>query len=289
MSEAVSPSDVSAVVCTMNSIASIEQCLTSLRAADVGEIIVVDAASGDGTRQIAERYADLVLQDPGIGLGTARNLGIARSTKNFILNIGSDNVMPRASLGEMLRLLTEEGVQGVSARTVVQGDDYLARSMNAWWSARFRAGPTRVIGTPSLFDGELLRTHPYDTARQHSDDSELCERWRTQFDARFAISDAQVFEVGKNSWGEVALRCRNYGFSDNEVYRSGASMGWTLARKLKSITHPARVDLVEPLGRLGLRRGIEAAPFLAAFTGMRYASWVRHAWKSTHEDPSTAG
>jgi len=274
------PSQVSAVICTMNSINSIEQCLMSLQEIGIGEIIVVDAKSTDGTREIADRYATMLLEDPGIGLGTARNMGIAVSTKRFILNIGSDNVMSRGSLMEMLKTLAADHLQGVGAMTVVEGNDYLARSMNAWWGTRFRQGPTSVIGTPSLFDGALLRANPFDTSRQHSDDSELCERWSAQFDARFAISSARVFEVGKNSWGEVALRCKNYGFSDNEVFKNGSATGWTLNRKLKSIAHPARVDFVEPLGRMGLRTALPTAPFLLAFTGMRYASWVKNALRS---------
>ena len=76
-----SPQDVAAVVCTMNSGVSIRECLASLRAAGVGELIVVDASSSDGTREIALELADQVVDDPGIGLGNARNVGIAITTR----------------------------------------------------------------------------------------------------------------------------------------------------------------------------------------------------------------
>ena len=97
------PGDVSAVVCTMNSIASIEPCLQSLKDAGVGEIIVVDASSTDGTRAIADQLADTVLTDPGTGLGNARNVGIAQTSKPLILNMGSDNVLPPDQLDWSLR------------------------------------------------------------------------------------------------------------------------------------------------------------------------------------------
>ncbi len=48
------PQDISAVVCTMNSIKSIHMCLQSLHNCGVGEIIVVDANSKDGTRQVID-------------------------------------------------------------------------------------------------------------------------------------------------------------------------------------------------------------------------------------------
>lgn len=280
----VSPADVSAVVCTMNSIRSIRPCLESLRRAGVGEIVVVDANSDDGTRAVADELADLVLEDPGIGLGVARNLGIARTSEPFVLNIGSDNVITAAALLTMLRTLIDNDLQGVSARTVVEGDDYLTRSMNDWWQSRFRPGPAAVIGTPSLFRGDMLRADPFDDARQHSDDSDLCQRWMREYGARFAISSATVAEVGKNEWSEVALRCRNYGVSDYEVFSQGRASGWSVGRQLRSLLHPAKVDLIQPVQRLGLVKGVQTLPFLVAFATMRYASWAQTA-VSRHGEP----
>ncbi|MDP1878043.1 MAG: glycosyltransferase family 2 protein [Actinomycetota bacterium] len=271
------PSDVSAVVCTLDSIAGIERCLTSLRAAGVGEIVVVDAGSRDGTRAIADGLADAVLDDPGTGLGNARNIGIAATSGALVLNMGSDNVMPPGQLERMISDLEAEGVQGVSAQTVIEGDDYLSRGLNAWRSGRFRPGPAAVIGTPTLFVGALLRAYPFDATRRFSDDSELCERWARELGARFAISDAHVLEVGKTSWDEVVARCRMYGISDEEVFRIGREGGWDLARQGRSLLHPARADFVQPMIRLEPAEALAAAPFLLAFAAMRYGFWGRTA------------
>lgn len=271
------PGDVAAVVCTMNSISGIERCLTSLREAGVGELVVVDARSIDGTRQVAERLADRVLDDPGTGLGNARNVGIATTHHPLILNMGSDNVMPPGQLQRMIDTLEREGAQGVSARTVIEGLDYPSRGLNAWRAGRFVPGPASVIGTPTLFLGDLLRAHPYDPTRVFSDDSELCERWTREFGARFAISDAYVTEIGKTSWDEVRIRCRMYGISDEEVFRRGREQGWSPQRQVLSLLHPLRADMITPLTRLAPREAIESAPFLTAFTGMRYWYWARQA------------
>lgn len=272
-----SPADVSAVVCTMNSFAGIERCLQSLRSAGVGEVIVVDASSSDGTREVADALADRVLEDPGIGLGNARNVGIAATSGALVLNMGSDNVMPPEQLERMIHSLEEQRVQGVSARTVIEGSEYAARGLNAWRKGRFVPGPAAVIGTPTLFIGEILRKHPYDAERTFSDDSELCERWARDFGATFAISDAFVWEIGKTSWEEVQIRCRMYGISDEEVFRLGRRSGWPLARQAKSLTHPLRADFLQPLKTLQPREAAEYAPFLAVFTALRYAAWARAA------------
>lgn len=272
-----SAQDVAAVVCTMNSGISVRECLTSLRAAGVGELIVVDAGSTDGTREIAHELADQVVDDPGIGLGNARNVGVAITTATYVLNMGSDNVMPAGELDRMLDYLTSRDLQGVSAQTFISGDDFVSRGLNDWRRGRFLPGPSAVIGTPTLFVGERLRSHPFDASRRFSDDSELCERWSHEFGARFAISDAHVLEIGKTSWAEVVVRCRMYGISDAEVFAVGSREGWSLRRKLSSLLHPARVDLYRPLRNLPALDALRSAPFLAGFTAMRYASWARTA------------
>jgi len=269
----MTPQDVDAVVCTMNSISSIEQCLTSLRETEVGSIIVVDARSTDGSREIAEALADTVLVDPGIGLGNARNVGIAETTRPLILNIGSDNVMPPAQLQIMINTLESGDYAGVSAQTTIPGTSYLARGLNFWRAGRFRPGPASIIGTPTLMRGELLRATPFDLSARFSDDSELCERWTRDTGATFAISPAHVREVGKTSWNEVKVRAEMYGTSDYEIFSKGRKSGWSLPRKVRSLSHPLRSDLFEPIKHLTPRDGLQAAPFLLAFTTLRYYYW----------------
>ena len=273
------PEDVSAVVCTRNSIASIEKCLASLRSSGVGQLIVVDAHSTDGTGEVAKATADLVLEDPGTGLGNARNVGIAHSTNPLVLNMGSDNVMPPGQLQRMIDVLESHDLQGVSAQTRIDGDDVVSRGLNAWRSGRFVSGPADIIGTPTLFRGDLLRAHPYDSNRVFSDDSELCERWARDLKARFAISDAYVTEVGKTSWPEVLVRCRMYGISDDEIFRKGREAGWSIPRLAQSLLHPFTADFVTPMARLPVPEAIANAPFLLAFTGLRYSAWMQTAAK----------
>ncbi len=265
--------DVSVVVCTKNSISGIRACLTSLREAGVGQLIVVDADSTDGSREIAEKLADLVLNDPGIGLGNARNVGIRETTKPLILNMGSDNVLPQGELEKMIDYLVKGDYEGVSAQTQIVGSDFCSKGLNAWRTGRFSEGERPVIGTPTLFQGDLLRAHPYDPSRKFSDDSELCERWATEFNARFAISDSIVQEVGKTSWKEIRVRARMYGVSDHEIFTENSDK-WTLKRKVESFTHPFRVDFLTPVRHLQLQQTPTIIPFLGAFTALRYAGWL---------------
>lgn len=219
---------------------------------------------------MARKYADLVLFDAGTGLGNARNVGISASSRALVLNMGSDNVLPPRQLEVMINTLCRGECDGVGARTEIHGRGYVATGLNAWRRARFIPGPTEVIGTPTLFRGDLLRNHPYDVTRRFSDDSKLCERWRRSFGSTFAISDAVVLEVGKATWGEVNARCKMYGISDAEVLRDGRNRGWSVARQLRSLVHPARMDVLIPLSRLSVREGTFVAPFPITFAVKRY-------------------
>jgi len=275
----ITPPDVSAVICTMNSISGIKECLISLRDSGVGQVVVVDANSTDGTKEVTEEFADLVLRDSGQGLGNARNIGIAQTTGQLILNMGSDNVLPAGELQKMINYLHEGNFQGVSAQTRVAGENYVATGLNVWRTGRFPEGERPVIGTPTLFEANLLRSDPYDPSRRHSDDSELCERWTQNHNARFAISDAVCLELGKSTWSEVKIRAKTYGISDHEIYSHGSASGWGATRKLKSIAHPLVADLITPLKHSTVPEALRSTPFLTIFTGYRYLGWIERTKK----------
>ena len=274
MSEA---ENVTAIVCTLNSIETIERCLRSLRENRVGEILVVDGGSVDGTCEIAKSLADRVLRDDGVGLAAARNVGIIESSQTYVLNAGSDNVFPQGSVDEMVNFLISGSFDGVSAQTIVSGNRYWERALDLHRRGRYLVGPTNVIGTPSLFLGERLRNFPFDPARRFSDDSELCERWGNEWGARFAISDAEVLEIGKASLLELRVRGRMYGYSDFEVYRAGKRSEWTARRKVKSIFHPIRVDFLVPLKKLSLWQFLVFLPGFFIIAVLRYLGWIS-AW-----------
>lgn len=268
---------VSVVICTYNSIASARYCLESARSEDVEEIIVVDAESTDGTRQIAQELADVVLTDQGVGLGAARNLGIEASNSKYLLILGSDNVLTPGSIAIMIASMKDSDCHGVGALTRVVGDSYLSKGLDAWRKHRFVPGPAAVVGSPTLFLGSQIRKHPFDSTRKFSDDTELCERWTREFGSCFTISEAIVLEVGKAGFQDLVTRCKIYGISDHEVFRSGLRVGWPIARRVRSILHPVKSDLVRPLRHMRFGEIIYFLPFLTLFTTMRYMFWARAA------------
>jgi hypothetical protein len=107
-----------------------------------------------------------------------------------------------------------------------------------------------------------------------SDDSELCERWRTELGARFGISNAVSQEIGKTSWDEVKIRCRMYGKSDAENYMNGRKSGWGSARRMQSLAYPFKKDFLTPLSSPQTKVSHKDVGFLLVFVLLRYRAWL---------------
>lgn len=274
MSATKTPSEISAVVCSLNEEARIVHCLSSLKEAGVGEIILVDGHSTDKTVEIASEYADKIVFDEGKGLGAARNLGIEESEKYFILNFGADNSIDRDALQLMLNDL--ERHQGVSCKTIKNGSNYLNRCRRIHCYLRYRHGPVDTIGTPSLFRRKTLKKYKFDNSRKGSDDSELCDRIRDLEQGTFYISNTNCFENGHETLQSVKLRWKNlYGGSDFEIYEANKS-NWSALRKFASVVYPLRKELLIPMFRIRKVKELEVIPFLFFITFWRYAGWIKN-------------
>src|SRR5512136_2642001 len=85
---------ISVVIPTFNSEEFLERCLESIRAQSYPEveIIVVDNYSGDKTRDIAEKYADLVFLQ-GSERSVQVNFGVKHARGKYVYRVDSDFVV----------------------------------------------------------------------------------------------------------------------------------------------------------------------------------------------------
>jgi len=89
---------ISVVIPSFNEEERIERCLASLVKQDFPrneyEIIVVDGGSKDRTREIAEKYADVVFIQTSPKVGGARNDGALRARGEIIATTDADTILP---------------------------------------------------------------------------------------------------------------------------------------------------------------------------------------------------
>lgn len=95
-------------------IRSIERCLTALeplRAAVPCELVMADTGSADGSRAVAERFADILIDFPWINdFAAARNAVIDRSTGQWFLSLDTDEYMDK-DVSELVDFLTHKKKQ----------------------------------------------------------------------------------------------------------------------------------------------------------------------------------
>jgi glycosyltransferase involved in cell wall biosynthesis len=100
---------ISVVIPAYNEENYLGQCLESvLREARCygaeAEILVINNASTDGTREVASRYPGVrIVDEPCKGLSQARHRGYLESRGDLVVNIDADCIMPRGYLGRVVR------------------------------------------------------------------------------------------------------------------------------------------------------------------------------------------
>ena len=274
-------SEVSAVVCTLNSQRSIDLCLSSLINSGIEEIIVVDGGSSDNTLSLVRKYDCRILFDQGTGVGAARKIGVNVATKKYVLNCGADNIINRDLLNSMILEIEKDlNVFGVSCRTKIYDTGILAYLLQIQWKGRITAGYKNVIGTPNLFITETLRVNSYSKERSWSDDEELCERLRRNFNCKFIVVENSCLEVGQANIARIIYRCNGYGRSDFEVWRANRS-DWKLSRKMKSLMHPFTSEFFFIVKNISKTEAILVSPLLLICCAIRYKSWCFNSLKAS--------
>lgn len=129
---------VSAIIPTWNSEKYIQKCLDSLISdfENSGldfEIFVVDNGSGDGTREILNKYQrngdiNLIALSKNTGTTYSRNLAIKEAAGDYILILDSDTEVKPGAVKRLLSVLEGDNRVGIVAPKLLRGDGSPHRS-----------------------------------------------------------------------------------------------------------------------------------------------------------------
>ena len=265
--------DISAVICTLNSEETISQCLSSLFKSGIFTVVVVDGGSTDNTLEKIDTSVVKVLRDPGRGLALARNIGICEISTENVLIFGSDNLISRETINSMRHKLSQ-GYLGVSCRTTTLGGGYLSKAQDAMWKSKIKSGDKLYIGTPQLFNTKLLKDNLFSLSNRFSDDTELCSRLVSKYGGVFHTVPDFCTEIGRSTFREIRNRYRMYGISDYEIFQQNKT-DWNTLRKIKSILHPLKVEFIDSLFGMRIKKFVIYLPVILFATYLRYSSWVK--------------
>lgn len=224
----------SIIVGVKNGARTLQRCLDSIAAQDypARETIVVDGASSDGTREIAERSLraggiDLLVSEPDRGIYDAWNKAIRRSRGRWLSFVGCDDAFHDAC---SLRALVEAGeAAGGGARVVygrinrVRADGTLVETIGAPW-AQARDAFLAGVNLPhpgSLHRRDMLEEHGlFDTSYRIAADYNLL---LSELSIRApAFVDRVVLDMG---FGGMSSRPQNILVSLREVARARREHG----------------------------------------------------------------
>lgn len=119
---------VSIIVTTKNSEKTIENCLISITKQSYRyiELLVIDNNSTDTTKQIAKKYTNFVF-NKGPERSTQRNLGINKSTGEYILFLDSDMSLTTKVVEQCVNTMTKKHVVGIYIPEIITGNFFWSK------------------------------------------------------------------------------------------------------------------------------------------------------------------
>ncbi len=127
--------DVSAVVVNYNAGQALGDCLASLRAEQVAEVIVVDNGSRDGSLQALRATDDAAVWQPvgeNLGYGRAANVGARSAHGRYLVVCNPDLVVKPGTVARLTAVMDRESEVGIAGPRIVNADGVLYPSARAF-------------------------------------------------------------------------------------------------------------------------------------------------------------
>jgi glycosyltransferase involved in cell wall biosynthesis len=186
---------VSVVIPTYNEAGSIARVLDDIPASLVAEVLVVDAGSTDGTREIASTRGARVIVEPRRGYGRACLTGLAAANNpDAVVFLDGDYSDRPGELGRLLDPIRDGRADVVLGSRLAGG---LARGAMPWHAVfgnRLASALIRLLYGLPLTDLGPFRAARYDVLRA-IDLRELTYGWAVELATRGAMEGYRVMEV----------------------------------------------------------------------------------------------
>ncbi len=214
--------DVTVVVCTKNSIATIQTCLESILQNNPADLYLVDANSNDGTRDLAQRLGVRIVDGRGMGLTADRQLGIEKSKTTFTFFIDCDHIIPENYLLRMLEIIQREKYVLVQSKLAIDNPvGLLNLGENAYYELIHNNPRERIIPgiAPAVFETLKLKKGSHleieDGRTQTIDDTSWASK-AVRAGAKIGIEGPAVLQSHQPEFKSYYKKFKWYGIGDGE-------------------------------------------------------------------------
>ncbi len=170
-----SPVDISVIILNWNTRVLLEQSLRSLQRPQPDitlEVIVVDNASGDGSREmVAEKFPDVILHvNPyNMGFGEGNNNGAKLAKGRYLLFLNSDTVVEEGTLTRVVEFGDANPTVGIMGPKLLNEDGSLQYSCRRYpnlLTGFFRNTPLgRLLPTNRFASDYLMKEYDHEMPR----------------------------------------------------------------------------------------------------------------------------
>jgi succinoglycan biosynthesis protein ExoA len=228
---------VTVAVPARNEERTLTACLTSILSQDEEslQVIVVDGASDDGTRAIADRFASRdarveVIGYEGASIPASMNTALRAARGRYFVRVDAHSTVPRDYVSTAVRHLETGRWGGVGGRKDGYGEATAGRAIAAAMGSRFGVGnSTYHHGTrPMLVDHIPFGAYPADLARELGGwNEQLTANEDFEFDFRLRRHGEELlFDPAlhiswhcRQSLGQLFRQYRRYGLGKADVVR----------------------------------------------------------------------
>jgi hypothetical protein len=163
---------ISVIVVSWNARNYLRNCLASIRESGgplVGEVIVVDNASTDGSPDmVADEFpeAALIRSSKNLGFAGGNNLGLKHASHSYLALINSDVILHPECFQKLMAFLEDHSDVGLVGPRILGGDGRLQRTcrrLPTLWNTTCRVlALDNVLSRSPLFSGREMRHWNHD-------------------------------------------------------------------------------------------------------------------------------
>lgn len=211
--------DISAVICNKNSIEFLKKTIPIYKKVNLGELIVVDGKSKDGSIDYLKNNKIKTISDNGKGLSYSRKIGVLNSTKKFVFIAGPDDLCDKKFFKKLCSNFEKNNYEAATVLLQINKPiTYWDRGLNFYFNYIRKPGPSKVIGTPTIFNKNIFRKISYNKNTYGCDDTDISEQLISN---NFKIGTFNIVcnQVNLNNLKNIYDKFKLYGVSDYNYYK----------------------------------------------------------------------